>query len=213
MAGAETDALTDRRQRMSLPIEITAITAILALALALLAGAGAALYQRSRPSNYISIGVLLIDQPTAVASAPDSGALLKLQELRYQYADVVKTDIIADPVSRQLHLSVAQVEGDLTALVDPTSFTISIVGTAKSPSESNQVAQAAVAQLISYVARGQKHLGLPPTDYVVLDEITTPLAGVKVSPSTTKVLLSAAIAFVVVGAGFLIVADLLRRRW
>jgi capsular polysaccharide biosynthesis protein len=212
MAGAETDPLTSR-PGFSLPIEITAITAILALALALLAGAGAALYQRSRPSNYISIAVLLIDQPTTVATIPDVGPLIKLQQLRYQYADLVRTDVIADPVSRQVHLPVSRVEGDLTALVPLASFTISIVGTSKSPSESNLVTQAATAELINYVAKGQKNLGLAPTNYVVLDEVTTPHAGVKVSPSTTKVLVSAAIAFVVVGAAFLIVADLLRRRW
>jgi hypothetical protein len=36
---------------------------------------------------------------------------------------------------------------------------------------------------------------------------------VRVSVSTTKILLPAAIAFIVVGGVFLIVADLLRRRW
>jgi capsular polysaccharide biosynthesis protein len=212
MADADTDPLI-RRSRSILPIEVNAITAILALALALLAGAGAALYQRSRPANYISIAVLLIDQPTAVATTPDSGPLLKLQQLRYQYADLVRTDIIADPVARQLNLSVSRVEGEVSALVDPTSFTITIVGTAKSPSESNSVAQATTGQLISYVAKSQKHLGLIPTNQVVLDEVTTPHAGVKLNASTRKVLLSAAIGFVVVGAAFLIVADLLRRRW
>jgi len=213
MAGAETDSLTEPRPGFSLPIEISAITAILALALALMAGAGAALYQRSRPANYISIAVLLIDQPTAVATIPDSGPLLKLQLLRYQYAALVKTETIASPVSRQVHLPVGQVENDLVALVDPTSFTISIVATADNPSETNQVAQAASGQLISYVAKSQAHTGLIPTNRVVLDEVTQPHAGARVSVSTTKILLPAAIAFIVVGGGFLIIADLLRRRW
>jgi hypothetical protein len=210
MAGAETDGLTTPRPR--LPIEVSAITAILALAPALVAGAGAALYQREKSKDYISVAILLIDQPAAIAAAPDNGPLLKLQQLRYYYAGLVRTEVIADPVSRQVHLPASQIERDVVALIDPSSFTMDIVATAKSPSESNLVAQAATSELISYVATQQKQLGLAPTSQVVLDEVTTPQTGVKVSPSTTKVLASAAIAFIVVGSAFLIVADLLRRR-
>lgn len=211
MAGAESDRLTPPRAR--LPIEISAITAILALALALIAGAGAALYQRAKPTHYVSVAVLLIDQPTLVASVPDAGPLQKLQALRYYYAGLIRTEVIADPVSRQVHLPVGQVESDLVADIDPTSFTINIVATTKAPSQSNLVAQAGASALISYVAKQQQQLGLGPTSQVVLDEVTTPQAGVKVSPSTAKVLISAAVAFVIVGSAFLIVADLLRRRW
>lgn len=200
------------RRPVRAPIEVTAITAILALALALLAGAGAALYQKSRPANFTSVGVLLIDQPTIVAENPDGSVLLKLQQLRYQYADLVRTSVIAQPVSQQIHLPVATVESDVSALVDPTSYTMAIVAIAKTPSEAETIAQATTNQLSSYVNKTQAHLGVPPTSRVVLDEITNPAQGVKVKPSLTKVLVSAAIAFVVVGAAFLIVADLLRRR-
>jgi capsular polysaccharide biosynthesis protein len=212
MAGVETDSLTPRRSGLSLPIEISAITAILALALGLMAGAGAALYQRSRPAKYVSVAVLLIDQPTAVAQNPDAGELQKLQLLRYRYAPLVRTDVIADPVSRQVHLPASQVAAELNAFVDPTSFTINLLATSTSPSESNTVAQAGAAQLISYLAQQQRRLPVIPQNRVILTEVTQPGPGVKQVASTTKVLLSGGIAFVVVAAGFLIVADLLRRR-
>lgn len=212
MAGAETDPLITRRPGISLPIEVSAITVILALALGLLAGAGAALYQRSKSTSYLSQGVLLIDQPAVVALNPDAGPLQKLLLLRLQYASVVKTETIAGPVARQVHMSLGQVESELSALVDPTSFTINVVATSNSPSKASQLAQAGTAQLISYVAKTQSHLGVSPQNRVVLDEVTTPHAGVRIPQSKTKILLPAAIAFLVIAGGFLIIADLMRRR-
>lgn len=213
MASAEPDSLTERRPGISLPIEVTALTAILALALALMAGAGAALYQKTRPASYVSIGVVLIDQPVVVANDPSSGPLLKLQTLRLLYAGLIKTETITSPVARQVQLPVGQVANDLSAIADPTSFNIDIIATAKSSQEALKVAQAATAQLISYVDKSQAHIGVIPQNRVVLTELTPPHAGVRVSVSTTKILLPAAIAFIVVGGAFLIVADLLRRRW
>jgi capsular polysaccharide biosynthesis protein len=137
---------------------------------------------------------------------------MKLQLLRSQYTSLVQTDLIAGPVSRQLHLPEAQIEGDLTATADPLSFTINILATASSPSSSSLIAQAATAQLISYVAKSQAHLGITPTARVVLTELTAPHNGIRGPLSTSKMVLSGAVAFLVVGGGFLIIADLLRRR-
>lgn len=212
MAGVEPDSLTGRRSNVSLPIEVSAITVILAIALGLLAGGGAALYQRSRPAHYISEGVLLIDQPAVVAAAPDAGPLQKLQALRLQYVSLLKTETIAGPVSRQVHVPIPEVEGALAGLADPTTFTIGVVATTDSPAESNSLAQAATNQLASYVAKSQARIGVAPQSRVVLDEVTTPRAGTRISVSTTKVLLPAVIAFIVVAGVFLVIADLLRRR-
>jgi hypothetical protein len=213
MAGPASDPLTERRPGLSLPIEITAITAILALALGLMAGAGAALYQRSRPTVYTSSSVLLIDQPISVAEAPDAGPLLKLQQLRYLYASLVRTDVIARPVSQQLNIPEGVVENDLVGFVNPTTYTINLFATTASPSESSQLAQAATAQLISYVQNQQAHIDVAQLNRIVLTEATMPRQGIKITPSTTKVLLPGVIAFIVVAGAFLIVADLLRRRW
>jgi hypothetical protein len=212
MAGAESGSLSDRRHGLGLPIEISAITAILALVLGLIAGAGAALYQRQRQIAYVSSAILFIDQPLIVATAPDAGPLQKLQLLRSQYTSLVKTDLIAGPASRQVNLPKAEVAGDLFATAPPLTFTITIAATAHSRSESGQIAQAAAAQLISYVAKSQAHLGIRPTARVVLTEPTAPQNGTRVPLSTSKVLPAALFAFLVVGGGFLIIADLLRRR-
>jgi capsular polysaccharide biosynthesis protein len=212
MSGAGSDPLSGRRSSSSVPIEVSAITVILAVVLGLLAGAGAALYQHTRSSRYVSAGVLLIDQPSVVASIPDAGPLQKLQLLRLQYASVVKTETIAGPVARQLHVSLGQIEGELAAFVDPASFTIDVIASAPSPSQASQVAQAGTAQLITYVAKTQAHLGIPVQNRVVLSEVTTPRPGTRVVLSKSKFLVPAIIAFLVVAGGFLVVADLLRRR-
>jgi hypothetical protein len=212
MAGAESGSLSDRRHRLGLPIEISAITAILALVLGLIAGAGAALYQRHREASYVSSAVLFIDQPLVIATTPDTGPLLKLQLLRSQYTSLVTTDLIAGPVSRQLNIPQAEIERDLLATAAPLSFTINIIATASSPKDSGEIAQAVAAELISYVAKSQAHLGITPTARVVLNELNAPRNGIRAPLSVSKVLPSALVAFIVVGAGFLIVADLLRRR-
>jgi hypothetical protein len=212
MAGVESSSLSDRRSRLPLPFEVSAITVILALVLGLIAGAGAALYQRHRPNVYISSAVLFIDQPLVVATSPDTGPLLKLQLLRSQYTSLVQTDLIAGPVSRQLNMPEEQVEADLLATADPLSFTINILATTTSSSTSNTLAQAASGELINYVAKSQAHLGITPTARVVLTELKAPRNGVRGPRPTSKMLLSAIVAFLIVAGGFLIVADLLRRR-
>lgn len=199
-------------ERRPAGFRIDLITGILALALALLAGAGAALYQNSRPATYQSAATLLIDQPLTVAVADNDGPLAKLQRLRYQYASLLPTDLIAGPVGRQLNLPTATVEGSLSSVVNPVSFTLVVVARGGDAGRTSLIAQAAASQLTSYVAQQQQDASIPQTSRVVLTEVVTPRAGVKVAPTTNKEVVSAVVAFVVVGLGFLILADLLRRR-
>jgi capsular polysaccharide biosynthesis protein len=211
------DANSPRPRQVTIPVEVSALTVILALVLALLAGAGAALYQRSKPTHYISWSSMLIDQPFQVASDAGDATLAKLQRLRFYYAGLVQTSIIAAPVASQLsdqyHLTTSQIEGAVNTLMGANTFTIELFAQGRNPQESSAIAQAATAELIDYVKRQQKDLGIPVVQRVTLTEITTPVAGVKVTVSTKKQLVSAGVAFVVVGAAFIIVADLLRRRW
>jgi hypothetical protein len=200
-------------RQIAIPVEVSALTVILALVLALLAGAGAALYQHAKPTKYVSYAVLLIDQPVAVASDTGDSTLAKLQRLRYYYAGLLTTEVIASPVAQQLGLPVGTVEGSLSTLIGASTFTIDIIGQGANPSQSDDIAQAATSQLITYVRQQQAKIGIPVIARVTLTEVTNPRAGVKVSVSTKKLLISAAVAFVVVGVAFLIVADLLRRRW
>ena len=88
---------------------------------------------------------------------------------------------------------------------DPAAHTQQIID------EAQNIAQAATNQLISYVRKSQK--SFQQINQVTLTEVTHPSAGVKLAHPKKKILTSAAVAFVVVGAAFIIVADLLRRRW
>jgi capsular polysaccharide biosynthesis protein len=202
-----------RHARNRLPIEVSALTVILALVLAMLAGAGAALYQRSKPTHYISFSTMLIDQPFVILSDPGDASLIKLQRLRFYYAGLVQTSVISGPVAQQVQLPVGEIEGALTTLISPSTFTINLFSQGRNPQEAEQIAQAATNELIDYVRKQQTTLGISKVNQVTLTEVTTPSAGVKVSVSTKKQLVSAGVAFFVVGAAFIIVADLLRRRW
>jgi hypothetical protein len=214
VSGDMVDAFSDDvvpGQRRAIPLEVSALTVILAIALAVVAGAGAALYQRSKPTGYLSFSVLAIDQPIAVSNDPGDSTLDKLQRLRGYYAGYLKTSLLADPIAAQVKLPVGEVEASLTTAISASNYLIYVFATSSSPTESNTIAQAATSQLISFVRKKQPTIN--PINRVVLTEVTNPAAGFKVKESTKKVLISAAVAFVVVGAAFIIVADLLRRRW
>jgi capsular polysaccharide biosynthesis protein len=213
------DMTGSRPRQVTIPIEVSALTVILALVLALLAGAGAALYQRSKPTHYISYSTMLIDQPFAVAQDPGDATLAKLQRLRFYYAGLVQTSIIAAPVASQLNsqyhlnLTTGQIEKSLSTLMGDSTFTIDLFAQGRGPEESSVIAQAATSQLIDYVRKQQAKLGISTVNRVTLTEVTSPVRGIKIKVSTRKQLVSAGVAFVVVGAAFIIVADLLRRRW
>lgn len=207
------DDVKTSRPRRRLPIEVSALTVILALVLSLLAGAGAALYQRSKPTHYISYSIMLIDQPLQVLQDTGDATLAKLQRLRFYYAGLVQTEVIAGPVAQQIGLPVGTVEGALSTLMASSTFTIDMFAQGRDPKEAQTIAQAATDELITYVRQQQSKLGIPSPDRVTLTEVSNPGLGVKVAVSTKKELVSAGVAFVVVCAAFVIVADLLRRRW
>lgn len=213
MAGANTDLdLTTAPAPRRASFEITALSIILGLVLALLAGSAAALYQRSRPALYRSSAVLLIDQPAVVSQTDNDGPLAKLQRLRYQYADLLTTSVIANPVSRQVDLPAALVQNSVIPVVQPTTFTIGVVAQTRVRSQASLIAQAAASELSTYISKQQAHTGIAPVARVVLNEVSTPRTGVQVAPKTQTVLVTGAIAFVVVAVGFVVVADQLRRR-
>lgn len=214
MSGSVADAFTDNvipGRRRTVPLEVSALTVILAITLAVVAGAGAALYQRSRPSPYVSFSELAIDQPVAVSGDLGDTVLQKLQRLRGYYTQYLKTDVLGGPIAQQVGLPVGLVESAIQTEISPANYLIEIIATSSRPTVSQTIAQAATSQLISYVRKKQS--SFQKINQVTLTEVTHPSIGIKLAHSQKKILISAAVAFVVVGAAFIIVADLLRRRW
>lgn len=212
MADVEPGQPGPHGRQVTIPIEVSAITVILALALGLMAAGGAALYQRHKPTNYFSLAVLQIDQPTQVSTDTGDATLAKLQRLRSYYADMLDTELLADPIAHQVGLPPGEVIGSITTLI-PANFLIDLFAHAPTPKLAQSIAQAATSELINYVHRSQTKAGVPKVDQVVLREATRPGYGIKVAVSRKKELVSGGVAFVVVAAAFIIVADLLRRRW
>jgi uncharacterized protein involved in exopolysaccharide biosynthesis len=213
MADADHARLAPERRQLTIPLEVSALTVILALALGLMAGGGAALYQRHKPTSYFSLSVLQIDQPVQVSADTGDATLAKLQRLRSYYAGVLDTAVLATPIAHQVNLPVGAVIGSLTTLISPSNFLIDLFAHSPTPQQSQAIAQAASSQLISYVSKQQQKAGVLKLNRVVLREVTQPSLGVKVAASHKKELVSGVVAFVVVAAAFIIVADLLRRRW
>ena len=85
----------------------------------------------------------------AVYSDAGDATLAKLQRLRYYYAGLVQTSVIAGPVAQQVQLPVSTVEGALTTLISPSTFTINLFAQGRNPQDSNTIAQAATNELIA----------------------------------------------------------------
>jgi hypothetical protein len=139
--------------------------------------------------------------------------LAKLQRLRSYYAQMLDTDVLAAPIGHQLHIPTGAVIGSVTTLISPSNFLIDLFAHSATPQQSQSIAQAATTQLISYVRKTQAKGGVLAVNRVVLREVTQPGLGIKVATSRKKELVSGGVAFVVVAAAFIVVADLLRRRW
>lgn len=213
MADVDPHQSAPRGRQITIPLEVSALTVILALALGLMAAGGAALYQRHKPTSYISLAVLQIDQPSAVVTDAGDATLAKLQRLRFYYAGMLDTDVLAEPIGHQLHIPTGAVIGSITTLISPSNFLIDLFSHSATPQQAQSIAQAATTQLIHYVRSTQIKAGIPALNRVVLREVTQPGLGFKVATSHKKELVSGGVAFVVVAAAFIIVADLLRRRW
>jgi hypothetical protein len=213
MVDLEPDRLAQRGRGITIPLEVSALTIILALALGLMAAGGAALYQRHKPTSYLSLAVLQIDQPRAVVTDAGDATLAKLQRLRSYYAGMLDTEVVAAPIGKQVHVPTGEVIGSLTTLISPSNFLIDVIAHSPTPERAQSIAQAATTELIHYVRTTQIKAGVPALDRVVMREVTQPGRGIKLATSHKKELVSGGVAFVVVAAAFIIVADLLRRRW
>ncbi len=131
------------------------------------------------PTTWSSTAVMLIDDPPALATAGDDGQLLKLDELRTKYAALAGTFLIAQPVATQLHLSLGDVLGSVTATVPSESLLMDVTATSSTPRVSQRLAQTTAEQVSKFVKYEVAVYNIPKVDrytFKVIDPATAATA-------------------------------------
>ena len=183
---------------------------VLAIIAAVLLAGLAAAYTLTRPAEYRSTAVLIIDSPLAIATSGNDGVVNKLEELRGKYATLAKTQAMADPVAAATGLGVREVIRDTN--VQPTvaslGMTVTAVGT--DPDRVRALAKAMSEEVGDFVAQEHEAHSVPPEDRFVIDVVQPASPAAKTSPSTDRALSSAGVVFLAALAVAYLVLQLLR---
>ncbi len=155
------------------------LAVVLGLIVAVLLGVTGARSVLATPTTWSSTAVMLIDDPPALATAGDDGQLLKLDELRLKYAALAGTFLIAQPVATQLHLSLGDVLGSVTAVVPSESLLMDVTATWSNPQVAERLAQSTAAEVSKFVKYEVAVYNIPKVDrytFKVIDPATAATA-------------------------------------
>jgi capsular polysaccharide biosynthesis protein len=165
----------------------------------------------SRAPRYDSETRVLVDAPRPVDISTSPDVLLRLSLMRFKYAALATTAVIAQPVGQRLGLGERHVANGVTASAAQPSFVLSIVGQDQRPEVARRLSDAVATELSAYADREQEAAGLAPDARYQL-RVVSPA---QPASRDTKALKDAAkSSFAAAGVGFLIayLAPSARRR-
>jgi capsular polysaccharide biosynthesis protein len=155
----------DRQRRLVRALGLKPrLAVVLGLIVAVLLAVAGARSVTGTPTTWSSTAVMLIDDEPALATAGDDGQLLKLDELRLKYAALAGTNLIAQPVATQLHLSVGDVLGSVTTLVPDESLLMDVTATWSTPQVAQRLAQSTAEEVSSFVKYEVAVYNIPTAD-------------------------------------------------
>jgi hypothetical protein len=176
----------------------------LVVALALVCGAAAAAVVRSRPHVYSAQAVLLIDQPQAIAAAPDDGILSKLSALRAKYVALARTPAVIGAAAADAGIPqpVMAQEGSAGASAG-NPLVMYTQGSAGSPSEAERVADAMASAVGAFASQEQATDGVAPGGRFEIRELDPATFAVKTAPTTQRIIgVGLAVFLVALGLGY-----------
>jgi capsular polysaccharide biosynthesis protein len=165
---------------------------VLGLIVAVLLAGAAVRSVTKTPTTWTSTAVMLIDDEPALATAGDDGQLLKLDELRLKYAALAGTDLIAQPVAKELHLPLASVLGSVSAIVPSESLLMQMTATWSNPQVAQRLAQASAEQVSKFVQYEASVYNIPTVDRYSFKVIDPASAATASGPSHADALTLAA---------------------
>jgi capsular polysaccharide biosynthesis protein len=145
----------------------------------------AASLQRRDPA-YESTQALLIDQPRALAAAPNGDLIAKLGSLRIKYVSLLRSDAVIDPAAAALQLPPGLVAGSVRAAAPPESLIILVVGRASTGELARTIAEEVSTSLRTYLADEQQQLAVPAENQITLTALRAAGPAVQVEPTTRR---------------------------
>ena len=180
---------------------------VAALAFVLGAAIAGAVTATAAPT-WQSTAILDIDQPLAVAASNNPSVLDKLSRLRFKYAGLVATELLALPVADELDEDVAVVRDRLGATAQPADLLLRVTGTAEDPETARRTADAAARVLADFVEKEQVDDQVPAPQRVVLEVVDVAAPAQQIGPARGQILVSAVLAGTLLAGAVLLVAAL-----
>jgi capsular polysaccharide biosynthesis protein len=186
------------------------VVALLALVTFLVTGALGALVVRADGPTYRSTAVLSIDQPSVLSRSAQPGPVLKLQILRAQYAALLGTRLLLDPIAERVDRPAGEVQEALRGVAAKNSLLVVITGEGDDAAEARALAEAASDELITYVTRSQDESFVKKDDQVALQLLSPARPGVVVTGARRTVVTTGLFVGLVCAAGVVAMATWVR---
>ncbi|HEX5266204.1 MAG TPA: hypothetical protein VFW24_05480 [Acidimicrobiales bacterium] len=171
-------------ERLAQPLLISVMVAI---AVAIVAGGGAAAVAHTRPATYRSQAILLMDQPVAIAASGNEGVIVKLSDLRQKYVALAGTAPIVTDAAGLAALPVSTVVSDEQVTAGQNSLTLQVAGQSGNPVVARKVAGAMAQAIGRYVQAEQSQINVAAEDKLEIRIIQPAGGGVKIGPSSSRV--------------------------
>ncbi|MFY9588461.1 MAG: hypothetical protein WAT66_13505 [Actinomycetota bacterium] len=164
----------------------SAVAVILALIAGLAAAGLGATYVLRQPARFVSVSVLVIDQPRAVAAAGNEGVILKLNALRPKYAALAQTRAITIPVAARAKVLEGEVASGTRVFFPGPSLLMIVDSRTNEAEKSQRVADAMAAELVAFLKKEQDAAKIPAADRVQFNIITPASPGRKFEPTRSR---------------------------
>jgi non-specific protein-tyrosine kinase len=176
-------------------LESPAVGALIIVAvIGLLIAAITAAAQQRRDPVFESSQLMLVDQPGALALAPNGDLVAKLSSLRVKYVSLLLSDEVVGAAAEELGVEPAQIAGRVRANAVPESLIIRITARAQNAEPAQQLAAAMGAALGDHVADEQAEFDVPEENRVEVTALRPASGATQVEPSTRRSLSSGAVA-------------------
>lgn len=144
------------------------VVAGVATVVALLAAAAASLVVQVQGKTYRSTAVLTVDQPSVLTRTALPGPVLKLQQLRAEYAQLLTTQAVVGAVAARVGRSASSVQQHLQVTASKDSLLVLVSGLDDDRAAARTLAAAAADELARFVTQEQTDASVAPADQVAL---------------------------------------------
>lgn len=148
-----------------------------------------------RSPTYESQAVLLIDQPTSLATAGDPAAVEKLSRLRAKYLGLVQTQTILEPTADRAGLPLSVVSAAVVApRVPPPTLTFVVAAQGGDRQQVRRITEALAATVVDFVEEELRSAGIPPEERYGFEIVNPATRASRIDDDTAASLTAAAVS-------------------